>query len=288
MGKAELVEQSGEAEPLARRCRRVDYDRYLMAGFAPPDARPAMLALIAFNYEIGRVRDVVSEPMLGQIRLQWWREALDGIYAGTPRSHDVVLALNGAISEYSLSRKIFDTMIDTREQDLDDTPPEDLPALMRYVAGTAGALNQLLLEVTQRNDASLLHAAADVGAAWGLVGLLRAIPSHAAQGRVLLPITLLADAGLSSADALSKKERDRIRPVIVAIAREAGKIVDEPGSGSRKLPPRARAPFLAAPFARYYLRRLKAVDHDPWNERVSGNPLGKLRALGMARLRGRY
>jgi NADH dehydrogenase [ubiquinone] 1 alpha subcomplex assembly factor 6 len=283
-----LVEQSGEAEPLARRCRRVDYDRYLMAGFAPLEARPAMLALIAFNYEIGRVRDVVSEPMLGQIRLQWWREAMDGIYAGTPRSHDVVLALNDAISVHSLSREHFDTMIDTREQDLDDTPPDDLPALMRYVAGTAGALNQLILEVTQREDAALRHAAAELGAAWGLVGLLRAIPSHAAQGRVLLPATLLADAGLSSSDVLSKKGRDCVRPVVVAIACEAAKIVGEPGSGSRKLPEQARAPFLAAPLARYYLGRLSAADHNPWDKRVSGNPLGRLRALGMARLRGRY
>jgi len=247
-----------------------------------------MLALIAFNYEIGRVRGVVSEPMLGQIRLQWWREALDGIYAGSPRSHDVVLALNEAIARYSLSRELFDIMIDTREQDLDDTPPEDLPALMRYVAGTAGALNQLMLEVTQRDDVSLRHAAADIGAAWGLVGLLRAIPSLAAQGRVLLPATLLADAGLSSADVVSGKGRDGVLPVIVAIAREAGRIVGEPTSGSRKLPHQARAPFLAAPLARYYLGRLKATGHNPWDNRVSGNPLGRLRALGMARLRGRY
>ena len=72
--------------------RRVDYDRYLTALFAPPPARERLFALYAFNHEIAKVRETVSEPMIGQIRLQWWREAIGGIHAGTPRKHMVVAA----------------------------------------------------------------------------------------------------------------------------------------------------------------------------------------------------
>src|SRR5436309_9863777 len=96
--------------------RRHDRDRYQTALFAPAERREALLALYAFNYEIARVRETVSEPMLGQIRLQWWREVLDAAYAGAPpRQHPVVVPLAAAIREFELSRGYFDRLIDSRE-----------------------------------------------------------------------------------------------------------------------------------------------------------------------------
>ena len=65
--------------------RRHDRDRYQTALFAPADRREALFALYAFNYEIARVRETVTQPMLGQIRLQWWREVVEAAYAGAPR-----------------------------------------------------------------------------------------------------------------------------------------------------------------------------------------------------------
>src|SRR5690349_19421999 len=87
-----------EGASLAALVRRHDRDRYQTALFAPADRREALLALYAFNYEIARVRETVTQPMLGQIRLQWWREVLDTAYAGTPpRNHSVAIALTAAI-----------------------------------------------------------------------------------------------------------------------------------------------------------------------------------------------
>ena len=63
--------------PLGELVRRHDRDRYQTALFAPADRREALFALYAFNYEIARVRESVTQPMLGQIRLQWWREVID-------------------------------------------------------------------------------------------------------------------------------------------------------------------------------------------------------------------
>src|SRR5436309_10149749 len=89
--------------------RRHDRDRYQTALFAPAGKREALLALYAFNYEIARVRETVTEPMLGQIRLQWWREVLDAAYVGrSPRNHPVVLPLSTAIHEFGLTREPFD------------------------------------------------------------------------------------------------------------------------------------------------------------------------------------
>ena len=64
--------------------RHHDRDRFQTALFAPAERREALFALYAFNYEIARVREAVREPMLGQIRLQWWREAIAAAYAGEP------------------------------------------------------------------------------------------------------------------------------------------------------------------------------------------------------------
>src|SRR5438105_5285090 len=92
--------------------RRHDRDRYLCTLFAPADRRAALIALYAFNYEIAKTRDVVSEPLLGQTRLQWWREALDAVYSGGPvREHEVMTPLAAAIRRHDLGRAHFDTMI---------------------------------------------------------------------------------------------------------------------------------------------------------------------------------
>lgn len=73
--------------------RRHDPDRYFSVLFAPKEARLYLMALYAFNYEIARVGENVREPMMGEIRLQWWRETIEGARAGNPRAHDVAQGL---------------------------------------------------------------------------------------------------------------------------------------------------------------------------------------------------
>ena len=89
--------------------RAADYDRYLSALFAPVGSREALFALIAFNHEVARIPEAVSEPMLGRIRLQWWREVVEAVYAGAPaRRHEVAVPLADAIRACSLDRAPFD------------------------------------------------------------------------------------------------------------------------------------------------------------------------------------
>src|SRR5947209_18265330 len=103
------LEEGGSS--LAALVRRHDRDRYQTALFAPAGRREALLALYAFNYEIARVRETVTQPMLGQIRLQWWREVLEAAYAGAPsRNHPVAIALTAAIREFGLTREFFNRL----------------------------------------------------------------------------------------------------------------------------------------------------------------------------------
>src|SRR5512133_268111 len=115
-------QRSAEADrlsPVAALVRRHDRDRFQTALFAPADRREALFALYAFNYEVARVRESVTQPMLGHIRLQWWREIIEAAYGGaSPRRHEVAEPLTAAIRDFGLSRKLFDRIIDAREADL--------------------------------------------------------------------------------------------------------------------------------------------------------------------------
>ena len=133
--------------PVGALARAADYDRYLSALFAPAARREALFALIAFNHEIARIPEAVSEPMLGRIRLQWWRETLEAIHDGKPaRRHEVALPLADAIHAWGLDRGAFERLLDGREADLEPDAPPDLAGLERYAAATGGALTALMLQ----------------------------------------------------------------------------------------------------------------------------------------------
>src|SRR5229473_5395835 len=91
-------EMRPDLAPIAEMVRRHDHDRFQTGLFAPARKRNTLFALYAFNYEIARVRETVTEPMLGQIRLQWWHENIAAAFEGGPvRHHPVVEALTIAI-----------------------------------------------------------------------------------------------------------------------------------------------------------------------------------------------
>src|SRR5262245_53118326 len=81
------------ASSLAQSVRAADPDRYFSALFAPAAARPCLYALYAFNHEVARIAETVREPMLGAIRLEWWRETVEQAGRGQPRNHDVARGL---------------------------------------------------------------------------------------------------------------------------------------------------------------------------------------------------
>ena len=174
--------------------RRHDRDRYQTVLFAPAARREALFALYAFNYEIARVRESVTEPMLGQIRLQWWRENIAAAFEGGPvRHHPVVEALTGSIRELPMTRDHFDRLINARETDLDDQPPASLRTLEDYAEATSARLIYLALEVLGVHNSAAGEAAQDVGALL-LLGLMAA-PGGAAQRLTTRPFVGLAISG---------------------------------------------------------------------------------------------
>lgn len=158
---------------------RVDPDRWLASRFiADPAARADVIALYAFNYELARVAGGVSNALMGEIRLTWWREAMEEIAAGqVPRQHPTVQAIAGA----RLDPLALAALAEARFADLDAAPPADEATVLAYVDATAGALAVL---VARRLDAQAdPHAVKGAALAYGLAGLWRLQQA----GRACLP-----------------------------------------------------------------------------------------------------
>ena len=127
------------AQACADLVRRGDPDRWRTAMTAPPERRAGLMALYAFNLEIARAPWLASEPMLAEIRLQWWQDAVAEIYAGTrPRRHEVVEPLAEVIRAGDLPRGLFEETIAARLFDAGSAPHADRPALLRQIDRTAG------------------------------------------------------------------------------------------------------------------------------------------------------
>ena len=281
-------EHRGALSLVAAIVRRHDHDRFQTAIFAPAVAREALFSLYAFNYEIARVRESVREPMLGRIRLQWWREAIEAAYAGaTPRRHEVVEPLTAVIRERGLSRKHFERLIDTRERDLDPSPPATLAELEDYADGSSAPLVRLALEILGATTPEAMAAATEIGIAYALVGLIRAMPVHARAGRLMMPDDIAAKAGLVPRDYAGGRTTPALRRVVETIARAAeGHLAAARGLRGR-LPRRALPALLPARVAATALKRLQRVGFDPFSGAGDSDPLQSWR-LAFAVMTGRF
>ena len=243
--------------------RRVAHDAYVVSLFAPVERRSALWAIHAFNYEIAKIRETVSEPMLGEIRLQWWSDAIEEIFTGTPRQHQVVQALANAKETWGLERKEFQTLIMGRMNDLKNGSFANVEELCGYIDKTVTPLNRLalkVLEVPEDEKNALAVSAASVS--YGMAGLLRAAPYFFKQNRNFLPIDLMNEAGLSERALLSLRPSSELSKIIARLGEMAFLRLDE--VAGIKLSRSAYPAVLSAAQARWYLMRLKRVNYDPY------------------------
>jgi NADH dehydrogenase [ubiquinone] 1 alpha subcomplex assembly factor 6 len=274
--------------PAGRLVRQHDRDRFLTALFAPAAQREALFALFAFNYEIAKTREVVSEPALGDIRLQWWREGIGAIYAGSPAPrHEVIEPLARAIRDHGLSREHFDALIDARAFDFTDMAPASLVALEAYAEATSGRLVWLALEVLgERGDAAWL-AGRSIGIAYALAGLLRAVPFHARTKRRYLPDELCAAVGMSvERELFELRSSPGLRQVVEQVATRAEAHLADARALRRQVPGQAMPALLPAVLADADLARLAHAGYDPLALPLA-DPWRSWR-LAIAVLKGRY
>ena len=189
--------------------RANDRDRYLATLVLNGAGRDAVTALYAFNADVASVRDRVSNPAPGEIRLQWWADALDGKGHGDVRQNPVADALLDTMARYRIPAGTLQRLIAARRFDLYDDPMPDLESFEGYAGETTSTLYQLAAIIL--NDGEPVEtgdAAGHLGVAHAMIGHLRAFGYTASQGRIMLPWSIFAANGVQEREIFSGQESE--------------------------------------------------------------------------------
>ena len=213
---------------------KADKDRFLSCLFAPKEAWPHIFALYAFNVEIARIRETVSDPQIGLVRQQWWLDTIDGIYAGRTPDHPVAQALTQAIAKGDLPKHALHNLIMAREFDLYEDPMPSFTDLEGYLGETSSSLIQMAALILGKGAA---EAAGLAGVAFGLTGVLRL------QKARYLPRDMVQSLG----------EKQTIRQ----LCKHARKRLNEARALHGTIPATAMPAFLPISLTELYLSRIE-------------------------------
>ncbi|MES2196738.1 MAG: phytoene/squalene synthase family protein [Pseudomonadota bacterium] len=249
--------------------RSHDFARYASTVFMPSDQRRALLALYAFNVEISRVRELVSQPLPGEMRLQWWTDMLAGTshggVEGNPVAAELMLAIrNGRLPVERLSR-----LIDEHQFDLYNDPMPTMAALEGYINDTACALFSLGAAICGRQSEAIEHLARHAGLAQGIAQVIAALPMDASRRQLFVPLQLLQQHGSGMEEVFAGKETPQLRAAL-------GQLIAE-GQGHLKtaftlladVPPEVKPVFLPLALVRRDLTRMSRADNDPFAPHVT-------------------
>jgi 15-cis-phytoene synthase len=269
--------------------READRDRYLASLFAPDETRPHVQAIYSFNIELARARERTSDPALGEIRLQWWLDAVEEIYRGTTGGHPVLEALARAVEHGRLPLDAFRNMVEARRFDLYDDPMPDLVSLEGYLGETSSALIQLSALVLAGTDASrAAEAAGYAGVAFGIAGLMRALPVHRARGQCYIPKDLLERHGLSPAHVLSGRFDAAMDQVVAELRRRAATCLAEARRRRSEVPLQALPAFLFVSLTDLYLAKLARPRFNPLHTIADVSPIRRQWRLAVRAYLERY
>ena len=260
--------------------RATDRDRYLATLFAPAEKRGALHALYAFNSEVARVREVARQPLPGEIRLQWWSDVLRGERGGEAGANPVASALLAAMERYHVATAKLIDLIDARRFDLYDEPMVTVADLETYARRTSSILFALAAQILSGEEES---AAEPAGIAYAIVGLLRALPLHAARHQIYVPMEMLKRYHVRTEDLLSGRSSAGIDAALADLRNLARSHLAAVSERIAELPAGALPAFLPIALARPSLVRLDRsnvfapAEISPWHRqwliwRAARNP----------------
>jgi 15-cis-phytoene synthase len=264
--------------------REKDRDLWLASLFAPAGERRRLHALWAFVLEVEEARFRVTQPLLGEMRLQWWMDAIaaeegDGVHA-----HPVADALLDTIAARALSRDDLLDFLEAHIADFYDDPVERLDDLLSYCRRTAA---RPLLWCAKCHgfdaDAAAAGAIEDAGAALGLTRLLWLLPSAGAQ---FLPLELLSRHGVPREDAVARRDSPQMRAALAELRALARARFAAAREAQRRIPDAARVALLPVATVPLYLDRMDARDYRPFAPQSAPQPWRRQWRLWRAAHRG--
>jgi len=239
-------------------------DLWLAALFAPERLRPHLHALAAFAHEASGVASRVREPLAGEMRLVWWREALAGARPAEAAGAPIAAAVIDTMAKFALPVSVFESLLQALTFDVYDDAMESLEALEAYGIATAGALTALRAQVLAEGRETGAQAATDAAGA-GLA-LSRAVLDFAAGRRrpLLAPRTLIERHGVSLAEARAGRGGELLRAALAELADAAEARFDDAEAELATLPDALASAFAPLATARLDLRRWRRAGAAPF------------------------
>jgi phytoene synthase len=245
--------------------RAADKDRFVSTLFAPAEHRGALFALYAFNAEIARIREVVREPLPGEIRLQWWRDVVGGSSNGDIIGHPVAAALLATVARYALPRDRLEQLIEARRFDLYDDAMTSLAELEDYAAGASTNLIALAAQILRSGrEPGIAALAGEVGLAHAIAGLLKAFPVHAARGQMFVPLEILERHGADRQDVASGRATSQLRAALAELRLLAWQHLSRAARLLATAALEVMPALLPAALAGPTLARMERSDYDPF------------------------
>lgn len=269
------ADDSNAAGYCAELVRTQDFTRYASSLFVPASERRALLALYAFNVEICRVHSQVSQPLPGEVRLQWWRDMLAGQDHGGVEGNPIAAELLWAIRSHRLPIERLTRLIEEHQFDLYNDPMPTMAALEGYLNDTSSALFALAAQVLEPPSSEAEHLARHAGLAQGIVDVMASLPLDASQRRLFVPQQVLARYGCNPEDVFGGKQTPDLRKALDDVLGEALKHLDTAYTLLASVSPDARPAFLPLAQVKRDLAVLMRADSDPFVVR----PSSRLRTL---------
>ena len=244
--------------------RSHDFPRYASTLFLPGVHRRPMLAIYAFNVEIARVRDQVSQALPGEMRLQWWTDMLAGQGHGGVEGNPVASELLWAIQTWRLPVERLARLIVEHEFDLYNDPMPSLSALEGYANDTASALFSSCARILVRPSEAIDHVARHAGLAYGMIDVVNKLPQDTARRQLFLPQQFLQQHGSSVEEVFAGKQTPQARAAVDQLVGEAGRHLKTAQALLADVPREVRPAFLPLALVRRDIKRMERRDNDPF------------------------
>jgi 15-cis-phytoene synthase len=244
--------------------RSHDFARYASTLFVPVAHRRALMAIYAFNVEISRVRDQVSQPLPGEVRLQWWTAMLAGEGHGGVEGNPVAAELGQAISSYDLPVERLSRLIDEHQFDLYNDPMPTLAALEGYINDTSSALFSLAAGIAGWQSPEIEHLARHAGLAYGIIQVMAALPQDVSRRQLFVPLQFLESSGSGMEEVFAGKETPKLRAALDQLIGEARDHLKTSVALMASVPPEVRPVFLPLALVARDLKRMSRADSNPF------------------------
>jgi 15-cis-phytoene synthase len=244
--------------------RAHDFARYATTLFAPVARRRALLALYAFNVEILRVREQVSQPLPGEIRMQWWTDMLAGAGHGGVEGNPVAAELLWAIRNHRLPVERLSRLTEEHQFDLYNDPMPTMAALEGYIGDTSSALFSLGADIAGLQSPEIEHLARHAGLAQGIAQVIAALPLDASRRQLFVPLQLLEQHGSGMEEVFAGRQTPTLRAALDRLIGEARAHLKTALALLENAPPEVRPVFLQLSLVARDLERMARADTDPF------------------------